>query len=100
MFNERLEKIDPSTNTSKFYEIKSIDGGFAFTSWGRINTKGQSKKVSHWKASQKLREKLNEGYVRAGTALMNPAEVSREKVEAVVMESAVAGFNFGAWLEG
>lgn len=64
-----LQKIDPSTNTKKFYTTLVTDNGVAVIAWGRIGTAGQSqihkfqtRKDAEVLALKKVYAKQSEGY--------------------------------------
>lgn len=82
----RLEYIDPTTNSCKFYEVITTPDNQVVTNWGRIGTKGQNKfytYASKWAAQEKSRDlvtsKINKGYKIVNEQLS--AEVNETETE-------------------
>lgn len=76
----RLECVDPSTNTSKFwYATGRALHEMVECGWGRIGSKPQLKLVPFDKFDNKVDEKLNKGYDYADTSYirMSPGNLAK-----------------------
>jgi predicted DNA-binding WGR domain protein len=81
----RLEFIDPTSNSFKFYEITTTPDNQVTTRWGRIGSIGQTKTytyASKWAAQEKNLSLAN-NKLRKGYFLVVEEALSVEAVEAV-----------------
>jgi len=68
--------------SSKFYECLMDHDGTYVISWGKIGTKGQSKKGNdYWYAYDKIREKKKKGYVAIDLSIKTVKEKELKKCE-------------------
>lgn len=77
----RLEMVDPSTNTSKYwYATGRAEGEAVECGWGRIGNKPQLKLIDFSTFKTKVREKLDKGYSYANTGFVRMSHSALAKL--------------------